>query len=312
MLYYLRNGQGDIVKLIDGTGAAKVEYSYDSWGKKLSCTGTLATTLGKLNPFRYRGYVYDEETGFYYLKSRYYDPETCRFISADVYLSTGQGVLGHNTYVYCGNNPIARIDSEGEFWNVIAGAVLGAVIGAVTAAINGESGADIAKSAVIGAATGAIAGASLGIGLAVATPAITSLSVGITASAVGTVAGGATIAAVGGAVSGGVGSIATQLYVGKEEDRKTWSTLDRREIASSAINGAVSNVVSFGVTMGAVNMSNVVYRPNSHRVDIIKTMANNFHNATVADYVLTFGVGNSAGPAAGFSAKIMVDMLMSD
>ncbi len=57
--YYLRNGQGDIVKLIDGSGNAVVEYTYDSWGKPLSCTGTLATTLGALNPFRYRGYIYD-------------------------------------------------------------------------------------------------------------------------------------------------------------------------------------------------------------------------------------------------------------
>ena len=112
--YYLRNGQGDIVKIIDGSGNTVVEYSYDSWGKQLSCTGTLATTLGTLNPFRYRGYVYDEETGFYYLKSRYYDPETCRFISADVYLSTGQGVIGHNTYAYCLNNSIIRIDEGGN------------------------------------------------------------------------------------------------------------------------------------------------------------------------------------------------------
>ena len=91
-----------------------VEYFYDSWGKPLNCTGTLATSLGKLNPFRYRGYVYDEETGFYYLKSRYYDPETCRFISADVLLSTGQGVLGHNCYAYCRNNPISRRDISGR------------------------------------------------------------------------------------------------------------------------------------------------------------------------------------------------------
>ncbi len=111
--YYLRNGQGDIVKIIDSSGAAKVEYTYDSWGKKLSCTGTLATTLGALNPFRYRGYVYDEETQWYYLKSRYYDPETCRFISADVLLSTGQGVLGHNCYAYCLNNPSVLRDDEG-------------------------------------------------------------------------------------------------------------------------------------------------------------------------------------------------------
>ena len=63
--YYLRNAQGDVVKLIDKTGAAVVEYAYDSWGKPLSTTGSLASTLGKDNPFRYRGYVYDEETGFY-------------------------------------------------------------------------------------------------------------------------------------------------------------------------------------------------------------------------------------------------------
>ena len=75
-----------------------VEYKYDTWGKKVQITGTLAGTLGTLQPFRYRGYVYDEETGLYYLQSRYYDPEVGRFISADILLSTGQGVLGHNCY----------------------------------------------------------------------------------------------------------------------------------------------------------------------------------------------------------------------
>ena len=112
--YYVRNGQGDIVKLIDGSRNTVVEYAYDSWGKLLSCTGTLATSLGTLNPFRYRGYVYDEETQWYYLKSRYYDPETCRFISADVLLSTGQGVLGHNCYAYCLDNPVNLQDTLGS------------------------------------------------------------------------------------------------------------------------------------------------------------------------------------------------------
>ena len=82
----------------------------------LSCTGTLATTLGADQPFRYRGYVYDAETGWYYLQSRYYSPETCRFISADVLLSTGQGVIGNNSYAYCGNNPITRTDAFGYSW----------------------------------------------------------------------------------------------------------------------------------------------------------------------------------------------------
>ena len=104
-----------MVKLIDGSGNTVVEYAYDSWGKQLSCTGTLATTLGVLNPFRYRGYVYDEETQWYYLRSRYYDPETCRFISADVLLSTGQGVIGNNSYVYCLNDPTILYDEDGAF-----------------------------------------------------------------------------------------------------------------------------------------------------------------------------------------------------
>ena len=113
--YYLRNAQNDIVKLIDKTGATVVEYRYDSWGKLLSTSGSLASTLGKNNPFRYRGYVYDEETGFYYLQSRYYNPEVGRFISSDVLLSTGQGVLGHNAYAYCGNNPVMGYDPYGTF-----------------------------------------------------------------------------------------------------------------------------------------------------------------------------------------------------
>ena len=117
--YYLRNAQSDIVKLIDKTGATVVEYTYDSWGKLLSTSGSLASTLGKNNPFRYRGYIYDEETGFYYLQSRYYNPEVGRFISSDVLLSTGQGVLGHNAYAYCGNNPASRIDTEGDLWDTL-------------------------------------------------------------------------------------------------------------------------------------------------------------------------------------------------
>ena len=120
--YYLRNGQNDVVKLIDNSGDTVVEYIYDSWGRVVTTSGTLATTLGLDQPFRYRGYVYDTETGWYYLQSRYYSPETCRFISADVLLSTGQGVLGHNSFAYCGNNSLNRVDSAGQFWEELWGA----------------------------------------------------------------------------------------------------------------------------------------------------------------------------------------------
>ena len=222
--YYLRNGQGDVVKLIDSSGAAKVEYTYDSWGKPLSCTGALATSLGELNPFRYRGYVYDEETGFYYLKSRYYDPETCRFISADVLLSTGQEVVGNNSFVYCGNNPIARIDSEGEFWNVIVGAVGGAIFGALDAAIKQDaSTSDI----IVGAVTGAAVGATLGIGLAIAA-----------GGSAGATALGAIVATVGGGFVSGEGEKLRQSVFHEERDDS--------KIATARIVGGIGNLFGFG------------------------------------------------------------------
>ncbi len=155
--YYLRNAQGDIVKLIDNTGLTVVEYTYDSWGKPLGRTGTLSNSLGKYQPFRYRGYVYDEETGFYYLQSRYYDPTTCRFISADVLLSTGQGVVGHNSFAYCLNNPINRCDSNGAFsWGTLLTCVAIVAVAAVVVA------ATVATAGAAGAAVGAVAGAYFG------------------------------------------------------------------------------------------------------------------------------------------------------
>ena len=159
-----------MVKLIDGSGNTVVEYAYDSWGKKLSTTGTLASTLGQYQPFRYRGYVYDEETQWYYLQSRYYDPTTRRFISADVYLSTGKGVLGHNAYAYCLNNPVGSFDNKGEWslpnWaKVVIGAtaIVGLAVASVctcgaTAVICGAA----LSGAIIGGASGAVSGAVMG------------------------------------------------------------------------------------------------------------------------------------------------------
>lgn len=112
--YYILNGQGDVIALIDNTGNTVVEYTYDPWGQITSITGALAGTLGQANPMRYREYYYDSETGLYYLQSRYYDPETGRFISADGLLSTGQGILGHNMFAYCLNNPTNRFDIGGN------------------------------------------------------------------------------------------------------------------------------------------------------------------------------------------------------
>ena len=111
--YYLTNIQGDVVSIVDGDGTLAVHYVYDAWGNILSIVGTMDDTLGVINPLRYRGYVYDQETELYYLQSRYYSPKIGRFINADNYISTGQGILGSNMFAYCGNNPIMYADSSG-------------------------------------------------------------------------------------------------------------------------------------------------------------------------------------------------------
>ncbi len=112
--YYIYNLQGDVIGIYDYLGSVVVEYTYDSWGNITDTEGSLAYTLGNLNPFRYRGYIYDEETGLYWLRSRYYDPMTGRFLNGDIYVSTGQGMNGYNMFAYCGNNPVKNSDCEGE------------------------------------------------------------------------------------------------------------------------------------------------------------------------------------------------------
>ncbi len=100
------NLQGDVVGLLDGRNTLVVEYRYDAWGRAIGKTGSLSGTLGALNPFRYRGYVYDEETGLYYLRSRYYNPNWCRFLNADV-LPKG------NAFAYCMDSPVVYADYDG-------------------------------------------------------------------------------------------------------------------------------------------------------------------------------------------------------
>ena len=128
--YYVTNLQGDVVALVDGTGEEVVAYSYDAWGKLLSCTGTMADTIGFLNPLRYRGYVYDTETGLYYLQSRYYNPELGRFINADdvALLDASGTLLGNNLFAYCENNPINRDDPTGFFSFTIRRWMISAVV----------------------------------------------------------------------------------------------------------------------------------------------------------------------------------------
>ena len=117
---FAKNVQGDITAVYDANGTCLVTYTYDAWGNtRVRYSNGGASTAARYNPLRYRGYYYDIETGFYLTGARYYDPEIGRFINADGYVSTGQGVLGNNMFAYCGNNPVNRADSTGMIWKEI-------------------------------------------------------------------------------------------------------------------------------------------------------------------------------------------------
>ena len=121
---YVKSLQGDIVAILDENGNTVVSYGYDAWGAPLWCTGELAETLGKVQPFRYRGYVFDEETGLYYLRSRYYNPQQLRWINSDNIIAVNSGFTAANNYVYCGNSPINRYDANGRSWkDVVRGLI---------------------------------------------------------------------------------------------------------------------------------------------------------------------------------------------
>lgn len=109
---YVHNLQGDIVSIVDSAGSVVVQYKYDAWGRIISKTGSLASTLGTVQPFRYRGYVYDEETGLYYLRNRYYFASYLRFLNSD-HRGKMFTTLGLSSYCYCRNRPIARKDLDG-------------------------------------------------------------------------------------------------------------------------------------------------------------------------------------------------------
>ncbi|QVK19278.1 DNRLRE domain-containing protein [Mycoplasmatota bacterium] len=177
--FYITNLQGDIIKLVDITGNTVVKYKYDAWGNIVDKYNdpSLGFNLSEKNPYRYRGYRFDEETGYYYLNSRYYNPEIGRFINADGQLN--EGILGKNMYAYTENNPVMYVDPNGDsiiLACIIIGTIIGAAAGGTVAynvaKENGAEGWELAGWTALGIVGGGVTGGFLGY---YAAPSITGL-----------------------------------------------------------------------------------------------------------------------------------------
>ena len=297
--YYEFNLQSDIIGIIDSTGSKVVEYTYGAWGDILSVTGTLADTIGQKNPLRYRGYYYDAETGFYYVSSRYYDPEIGRFLNADSLINQSS-VIGNNMFAYCLNNPVNMADNTGHlpFFVITAaiGAVVGAVAGGVIAAKNG-------KNVWAGIGIGAAAGALIGTGAGMAAGA--ALAGSITATT-GMVTAGATslVATIStGGLGAGVASVANNL-----------SQATNNLSSADPVKNALKQLDSTGLRPGQTEISRAKVMDIVNSFDITKAQSSIYSNGTtryLVDGHHTTVASVVAGKGPGMNMGIVTNQLPS-
>lgn len=171
--YYRKDALGNIERIIDSTGKTIVKYEYSVWGELIEEKEIENKKIVEDNPYKYKSYYYDKESGLYYLKSRYYSASLHRFISLDQteYMEIGS-ITGLNLYVYCGNDPVNMADPEGcaPKWLQIVGWVgfaIGATLCIASTIIlfSGLSTATFIGAVVIGAAKGSLIGAGIGFGV---------------------------------------------------------------------------------------------------------------------------------------------------
>ena len=177
--YFLKNLQGDIIAITDSSGEEVARYSYDAWGVPTITQDSTDCGIAQINPYRYRGYYFDNETGLYYVSSRYYDSEIGRWINADeaTYLGASGTNLGFNLFAYCENNPVTNIDPDGHLVITTTMLICAGIGALVLGTVGGFAGYHLSKKwkvpkgkrwkyvlggVVIGAVVGALIGGAVG------------------------------------------------------------------------------------------------------------------------------------------------------
>ena len=291
MYYYVTNLQGDVVNILNASGGIVATYSYNAWGKVLTATGTMAG----VNPLRYRGYYFDSDTGLYYLKACYYDPQLCRFINADdaANLGVDGSILSYNLFTYCLNNPVNRFDVDGNWsmpnWlKVTVGAV--AIAGlAVATVCTGGAAAVICGAALSGAIAGGASGAVMGaIGGGISGGWQGALDGACSGFMSGTLIGGVTGAAsaglniatgattvVGNAHGSTLHKLATNMEAGKMAASGQYSQIGiNKSLGKMGLNGGRTRPDVIGIANNGVNKLVEVVSPRQSTNYIVNKMSN--------------------------------------
>ena len=267
MYYYVYNLQGDVTHILNASGGIVDSYEYDEWGKILNI-GALSE-VGNANPFRYRGYYYDNESGLYYLNSRYYNAEWGRFINADSAISgVGGDIRGYNLFAYCMNNPINLTDEAGNWpkWVETTTKIVSvvAVVTAVVITVSAVSAftAGTGSAAAVYGATIFLGAALSGINGAVANKSkgnsyfngyVGGLISGGTQSALSRLPGGTVW---GGALGTSIGTAATMGLNNRDPDSANSTASEiATEVKNSAIKATATSMLtaSIGSGVGGIN-----------------------------------------------------------
>ena len=285
--YYRKNLQGDIIGILSAAGTELVNYSYDAWGNILWTEDESGINLSSLNPYRYRGYYYDTETGLYYLNSRYYDPRTGRFINADEIEYLGADAeFSCNLYAYCANNPVMLTDEAGclPSWanKLIAAVAVVAVVAAVAAITVATAGAGTAAAVIaVGAAKGAAIGMATGAAIGAGTGAIkhrvqTGSWEGAGSAALNGMGDGALSGAITGAITGAVSGALRVAQAARAWDSGTF-----KSGYQSMKYHYNKHVISEGLTKG-----NSIIKYTEDAINFTN------RNSSVLKYIYNFKYGN--------------------
>ncbi len=317
-LYYQYNNHGDVVGVLDESGTLKNEYDYDAFGNAITEKETVK------NPYRYAGYYQDTESGLYYLRSRYYNPKTARFLTEDTASGKYTDPLSLNKYTYCHNQPVTGYDPDGHALHIVVGAVLGGVIGGVMGGISAaKNGGSVWRGALGGAVEGALVGGvgaatgGLGIGYAMAAGAAASavgnvanqaISTGkvdknqVFASAVAGAAGTAGAKIVGGALKAGsqaVSKAASHVLgkAGNQAAMKAGGSVLSKTIASSISGGITGAAAGASADLGMQATQIYLGVDDKDKIDFSQTAQSALLGGVI-------GAGVGAGSQTKFGQKV--------